>query len=277
LEAGVNIFELANALHDAELWERLSRSTTALFLDYDGTLTPIVKDPHNALLPIKTRKILERLALATQVVIVSGRDAKDVSNLVDLPGITYVGCHGFDIIDRNGNLLSSALGDKFGELLTVAKRKLEDEFRDFPGVVVEAKRHAVAVHFRNAPTTDIPELTNRFVRLSALFPDLRVMEGKMVLELLPDADWNKGMAFLTLYDSPEFQDKKIIPIFIGDDQTDEDAFYAIRSKGVGIVVGRSDKKTWAKYYLEDYLEVETFLSKLADLFSPYRSQAVSGK
>jgi trehalose 6-phosphate phosphatase len=278
LEASVKVSELPDALRDAALWERLSKASVALFLDYDGTLTQIVKDPRRAVLPPKTKAILERLSLTTQVVIVSGRDAEDVRSLVDLPRITYVGCHGFDIIDRNGKLLSSAPGDEFGGTLSTAKRKLEDELSNFPGILIEVKKHGLAVHFRNARAEDIPELTRRFVHLSALFPNLKLMEGKKVLELLPNADWNKGMAFLTLYDGPEFQQKKIVPIFIGDDQTDEDAFYAIRNKGIGIVVGRSDKKkTWAKYYLDDYLKVESFLRKLADRFSSNQSQAVSGK
>jgi alpha,alpha-trehalase len=253
---------LPNALEDKDLWARLSGVNVAVFLDFDGTLAPIVDNPSDATLPFDTKKALEELSTLCQVAILSGRDVEDVQSLVGLSNVTYVGCHGFDVIDRTGKILASTKGDEFVEAIKLADIELQKELAQFPGIIIERKRHSVALHYRNANSADISELRRRFQTIASKFPTLRTLSGKMVLELLPSVEWNKGTAFLSLNDSTEFRLKKLFPIFMGDDQTDEDVFHAIRNKGAGIVVGQVRKKTWARYYLKDYIDVGIFLGRL---------------
>src|SRR4029450_3453680 len=99
-----NVRDLPSALERAnEIRSLLSVRRLAVFLDYDGTLTPIVERPEDALLPAETRAAIERLAALAPVAIVSGRDLADVRRLMGIEGITYAGSHGFDVLLPDGS------------------------------------------------------------------------------------------------------------------------------------------------------------------------------
>jgi trehalose-phosphatase len=92
--------------------------------------------------------------------------------------------------------------------------------------------------------------------------ELRRMDGKKVYELLPDIDWNKGKAVLWLLETLGLEGRSALPIYIGDDRTDEDAFRALEKRGVGILVSEQPQVTAANYWLNNPEEVERFLGEL---------------
>jgi alpha,alpha-trehalase len=100
--------------------------------------------------------------------------------------------------------------------------------------------------------------------VAARHRELRRIDGKKVYELLPDIDWDKGKAVLWLLQAVELERGNALPIFIGDDRTDEDAFRALESRGVGILVSEQPQTTAASYWLKDPVEVERFLRALTD-------------
>ena len=114
-----------------EIRTLLSGRRVAVFLDYDGTLTPIVERPEDALLPAETRAAIERLAALAPVAIVSGRDLADVRRLIGIEGITYAGSHGFDVVLPDGS--AHQRGTEFLPALDAAERDLRARLASVPG------------------------------------------------------------------------------------------------------------------------------------------------
>ena len=232
----------------------------AVFLDYDGTLTPIVSDPQKALLPGSIRQTLEGLARQASVGILSGRDLDDVRQRVNVAGIFYAGSHGFDIAGPRGLRRQEAI--EFLPALDVAEKELREKLAGVAGTLVERKRFSIAAHYRNVNDTDLPMVERIVSEVTARHRELRRMEGKKVYELLPDIDWDKGKAVLWLLEALGLEHADVRPIYIGDDRTDEDAFRALEQRGVGILVSEQPRPSAASYSLKDPTEVERFLREL---------------
>jgi trehalose-phosphatase len=249
--------------HLQDLLHELGASEPVVFLDYDGTLTPIVEHPDLALLDDETRAVITDLASVVTVAVLSGRDVLDVQDKMQVPGIYYAGSHGFDIIDPSGRAVEHDRMSRFrrylGPLDQVAER-LEAELRGVPGSQVERKRFAVAVHFRRVAETDLTRVERSVRETARDFPQLRISTGKKVLELRPDFDWDKGRALTWLLSQMGPDPMLMTPIYIGDDDTDEDAFSVIRRLGIGVVVGREREPTCARWALENTSEVREFLA-----------------
>ena len=248
-----------------EILERLHEKTSAIFLDYDGTLTPIVEDPKDAVLPDKIRKVIKRLAEHYSVAIISGRDLDDVQNMVGISDIAYAGSHGFDIVGPGGKYRNQKMGERFLPALKLAEEKLHEAVRDIRGAKIEHKRFAIAVHYRQVKGTDIDMLKQRFDDILSHYSELRKSTGKKVIEIRPDIDWNKGRALLYLLEALYTDSGRVVPLYIGDDTTDEDAFRAISDRGVTIAVGDEKRQTAAHYMLRDPDEVAKFLRELVML------------
>ncbi len=238
----------------------------AVFLDYDGTLTPIVNDPAAALIPEETRATLERLARVCPVAIVSGRDLADVRQLVGIDGLVYSGSHGYDVDAPEELGGSQRLGDEYLAALGEAEQALRGEIESIPGAVVERKRVAIAVHYRNVADEAAERQVDEAVsRVAPRFPTLRRTGGKKVYELRPGMDWHKGRVVLTLLERMRAHGAgRGVPVYIGDDVTDEDAFRALAGEGVSIYVGRPGQQTAARHVLPDPSAVCEFLAALAD-------------
>lgn len=262
LLAGRPIAALPSALDEAVAGE-LAGHRPAVFLDYDGTLTPIVSHPRQATLPGATREVLARLAALVPVAVVSGRDRAEVEEIVGLPQLVYAGSHGFDISGPDG--LREVRGSEVGPTLTAAADELEEMTSGVAGAWVERKRFAVAVHFRDAPPDAGGRLREMVDRVAMRHQDLRVSGGKKVLELRPDLDWDKGRAVLWLLDVLDLTHPEVVPLYLGDDETDEDVFRVLRGRGgIGVVVGDEDRRSLARYLLRDTDQVREFLAWLAD-------------
>ncbi len=258
------IDSLPSALDKSEeILRHLHERTPAIFLDYDGTLTPIVEDPAKATLPDKTRKVMKRLAEQYTVAIISGRDLRDVQQMVGIEDLAYAGSHGFDIAGPGDRHEYHQRAEDFIPSLDRAGADLEEALAGIPGARVERKRFAIAVHFRQVDRSRLDELQEIFDRVHSRYEDLRKTTGKEIFELRPDVDWDKGTALLSLLESLFADSDRVLPMYIGDDDTDEDAFRAISDLGIGIVVGKGRRRTNAHYMLRDSAEVAQFLHELA--------------
>jgi len=251
-----------------EIAARLDGRRPALFLDYDGTLSPIAPRPELASLPAETRDVLRRLAARWPVAIVSGRAREDVASRVDLAGLTYVGSHGFDVAGPppapGAPPLRLEVGAGIPERIEAAAQLLRLDLEGIPGVLIEPKRFAISIHFRLADVADLPRVERAVDAAAAAIPGLRKAHGKKLFELRPDVDWGKGRALLWLLARLDGGQPAVLPIYVGDDLTDEDAFQAVANSGIGIVVAKAPRETAARYRLRDPEEVREFLGRLAD-------------
>jgi trehalose-phosphatase len=178
--------------------------------------------------------------------------------LVD--GIVYAGSHGFDIAGAGG--LRRELGAMYLPVLDKAEMELREALDEIPGAQLERKHFSVAAHYRNVNETDAFRVALAVDAVAVRHRDLRRMDGKKVYELLPDIDWNKGKAMLWLLETLGLEGGRALPIYIGDDRTDEDAFRAIEKRGVAILVSEQRQETAASHCLNNSEEVERFLGEL---------------
>lgn len=260
--------------HFLDSWETIEKSfegqTIVLCLDYDGTLTPIMATPDEAILSQDNKHLLENLAKRCSLAIVSGRALDDVKAKVNLKNIMYIGNHGLEI---NGPQLhfESLTPPKEKETLDHLKNDLVKELSAVNGVWIEDKGLTLSVHYRLAQETDEPVIRKLFHKVCQhyiLEKKIRVTEGKKVLEVRPFIDWDKGKALLWFLAKERQVHKKtkVVPIFIGDDITDEDALGVIAGQGFGVVVG-SKGHSKAEYFLNDTTEVTEFMKRLLAFLS----------
>lgn len=255
-DASTNLDMLARAIGDRK---------PAVFLDYDGTLTPIVNHPDDALLSDDTRDVTTELASLITVAVVSGRDVNDVRDKMRVEGIYYAGSHGFDIVGPDGEPIADIGLQDFSQYLgplDCATRLLEARLVDVPGSQVERKQFAIAVHYRRVAESDEEAVRDAVHEVAPEVPELRLTTGKKVFELRPDFDWDKGRALDWLLRELDLFDGSVIPIYVGDDTTDEDAFRAIRNRGIGIVVGDDGDATFARWQVPDTDAVRSFLTAM---------------
>jgi len=246
------------------LKEMLGGRGVLLFLDYDGTLAPIVKTPDKADIPRKTMAALERLSdnRYCRVAVISGRALKDVKRKIGLKGIVYAGNHG---LEMEGPGVKFRIPVSLGYRITLKKIKslLKKGLSKIAGVIVEDKGLTLSVHYRLADKKNERLLKAIFYDALSYYiigNKIKVKPGKKVLEIRPPLEWNKGEIVMWLLARarhlPQWKDS--IPVYIGDDITDEDAFMALKDIGLTIFVG-SPKNSNAKYYLKDTGEVREFL------------------
>jgi trehalose 6-phosphate synthase/phosphatase len=248
----------------AWLGRELADRPLALFLDYDGTLAPIAEHPGRAALGADMREILAACVRRsdTEVAIVSGRALADVRERIGLPGLTLVGNHGLEIegpglepfvhpdlrhFEARSRELSKALGE-IGE----------------PGVWVEEKGATLTLHFRQADPTRhgaIAERARRLVRQAGF----QSRDALCAVEARPPIGWDKGDAVLHVLHArhgPAWSERVRV-IYVGDDDTDEDAFRLLLGLGTTFRVGRAERQTLAARRLPGTAAVETLLRWLA--------------
>ena len=231
-----------------------------LFSDYDGTLVPIRRAPGEALLHPSRRRFLARLAERICVAIVSGRSLPDIRDLVGIEGIAYVGDHGLEIGAPGWSWVHPG-AKRARPAIAAALHRIEGRQADFPGMLAKMKGYSGSIHYRLlAPRlrTGLRRLVERQVRASA--GAIKLTEGKMVFELRPNIDWDKGKAALRL--ARRWTGRgRAVTIYIGDDRTDEDAFRELGPEAITIFIG-GRKRTRARYRLADVDAVWDFLREL---------------
>ena len=271
-----------NIKHLFESWtdvESLIREKyIMLFLDYDGTLTPIVELPESARLSNSMRKLLNELTgiESLSIAIVSGRSLEQLKIFVGISGLLYVGNHGFEI--EGPDLRHTHPGAvEAGGIITAVAEMLENSFRFIQGVFVENKVFTLSVHYRQVSEDKVDRVRMIFLKVIDPFLDqaqIVFTEGKKVLEVRPALGWNKGTAVAWLYgrNLASNPSRSILPIYIGDDQTDEAALKAMKDCGVGVKVAEDASESHADYYLRNANELYDFLKRLKSLKDVKKSQ-----
>lgn len=246
-----------------EIKSRLQDKALFLFLDYDGTLTPIVDTPDKAIISDEMREMVVRSAAEHKTAVVSGRATDDVRSKVKVDGIYYAGSHGFEIVGPDGNVHQNPEAAKIRKSVQVIHAELSERLAHVEGSLVEDVKYTISVHYRLVSDADFPQIKAAVAAVLEKHPDFRRTSGKKVFEVRPKIDWDKGKAVEWIFDELNFDPGKHIAVYIGDDTTDEDAFAVLKGKGFGILVADHPKESLAEYQVRDTLEVKKVLEFFA--------------
>lgn len=251
---------LAACLDRLEVDLRAARQVL-LFSDFDGTLVPISDRPEDAVLDPQVARTLSMLAKTDKVSlsIVSGRQLKDLRTRVGLGEIAYAGNHGLEI-EGSGMSFRAPSAFMSGEIEQLIG-ELAPSVAEIPGAWIENKGLSASVHYRQSRRADVPRLLDAVRQIAAPLLDAGraiLRNGKMVLEIRPAADWNKGHAVRWLADRMSSPESPPALIYLGDDETDEDAFAALRGETT-VCVGENPG-TAANYAVRDPEQVHFFLN-----------------
>ena len=234
----------------------------ALFLDYDGTLVPFKNRPEYATPPQALIKLLRTLADAPQFVvsIVSGRPIADLKKMLPINGLSFFGLHGLEI-EFLGKTFVWEKATDLKPIVRKIKEKLVARFSEEEGVLIEDKVLTLTLHYRMLKGEKAEYVKHDFLQIVSQENngELEIIAGAKVLEVRPRG-WHKGKAVqLALKDL-----SNVLPFYIGDDTTDEDAFRTI-DNGITVRVSNSRERTHAKFYLRNTDEVITFLNWLLEV------------
>jgi len=235
----------------------------AIFFDYDGVLTPIVRRPAEAILSSKMRNTLKELVKIFFTAVISGRDLQNIRDLVQLDELYYAGNHGFEMAGPNSFHFTHQGVEAKLLHFDGLRHEFEKSIQNIQGAWVETKRFGISVHFREVAQADVRHVKDAVKKVARGYLCLRLMSGKKIWEFLPDIEWDKGRAISHLVNTLNLDMKKVMPIFFGDDMTDEAGFCEVaKVGGIGVIVGRPERKTFARYYLEDQGQVREFLEQI---------------
>ncbi|KAJ8772123.1 hypothetical protein K2173_027300 [Erythroxylum novogranatense] len=256
----------------------------ALFLDYDGTLSPIVDDPDRALMSNDMRLAVKNVAKYFPTAIISGRSRDKVYEFVGLTELYYAGSHGMDIVgpvrestyvdhpnsirstDKQGKeVILFQPASEFLPMIEEVFTSLVESTKDIEGAKVENNKFCVSVHYRNVDEKSWTTVAQRVHDVMKRYKRLRLTHGRKVLEVRPVINWDKGKAVLFLLESLGLSNRNdVLPIYVGDDKTDEDAFKVLRERkcGYGFLVTSAPKESNAYFSLRDPSEVMEFLKSL---------------
>jgi trehalose-phosphatase len=209
---------------------RLGGSPLAVMLDVDGTLAPIAPTPDQAVVPTATRIAIRKLVHLpdVHVALVSGRSATDVLRMAPIEGAWIVGNHGLEIRTSKGELSAIPEARQYQGAIVKAANILGRVTRETTGALLEDKRWTLSLHYRLVDDRTVPQLTTR-ARDVARELGLRITEGKRVIELRPPVEINKGTAAVAFAERVGAIPNGCV-LYAGDDQTDEDAFRALRAR-----------------------------------------------
>ncbi|XP_062074053.1 probable trehalose-phosphate phosphatase F [Humulus lupulus] len=258
----------------SQIVKQAENKRIAIFLDYDGTLSPIVDDPDRAVMSNSMRSAVKNVAKYFPTAIITGRSRDKVFELIGLTELYYAGSHGMDIMGPNCVKSNDKQGKEvklfqpakeFLSMIDEVFRTLVENTKGIEGAKVENHKFCASVHYRNVDETNWPFIAQCVHDILKDYPRLRLTHGRRVLEIRPVIDWNKGKAVEFLLESLGINNRDdVLPIFLGDDRTDEDAFKFLReeNRGYGILVSPVPKETKAFYSLKDPSEVMQFLKSL---------------
>jgi trehalose-phosphatase len=245
-------------------WQGRPHDARPLVLsDFDGTLAEFKIDPATVTLPASRQMLLQELSARADLSagIVSGRRISDLRDRVPpAPSLFIAGLHGLEIEGPGLRFAHHAMA-LAAPGISVLARELRRAVKPLPGVIIEDKTYSIVLHVRGASKADRLHAITRFNALSEpLLSEgtVRLQPGDHVLELLPNIDWAKGDAVRAIIRHVEADTRDAIwPVYIGDDQTDEDAFEEIGTNGLTIAVGK--RTAGAAFRVDDPAAVECFL------------------
>ncbi len=253
--------------------ETLRNRRLFIFLDYDGTIAPIVDIPDQADIPRELRKVLEAICAnpRMRLAFISGRRLVDIKTRVGLKNAIYSGNKGLEI-EGDKIEFRTSLPANYRNCIVRIKRGLQDRLSGVKGIFIEDKELTLSLHYRKVPQQDVVAVKEAFCSIVGdyvLRNQIKARCGKMVFEVTPSLNWNKGTAALAILalDPFAFTNSDLLPVYIGDDIADEDAFRALDKSGLTIYVGQP-KISSAKYYVKDTYEVMGFLKEMLNSHSP---------
>lgn len=233
------------------------------FLDFDGTLAPIMPKPSMSHLRESTRRILQKLTKNRDfsVAIVTGRQLAEIESLVGIPDLIYAGNHGLELKGPEFKY-THAIGREFQRVRGEVIAALGPLTQRFAGTFIEDKEIGLAFHYRLLEEARVADMRAEVAKVLTPWlndKQINVLEVKKALEVRPNLNWNKGSAvrWILLHEDPDS-----LPVYIGDDRTDENAFRALQDRGITIRVG-FERKSLARYYVEDIYETEQLLTFLS--------------
>lgn len=233
-------------------------SRVLIGLDYDGTLAPIDSNPARAHMRQRTRRLLGCVAQYYPCVVISGRSRADLSRRLDLEHLWQViGNHGLE-----PSVHSAEAAHRVRDWVDLLRRRL----KSYSGLVVEDKRYSVTLHYRDV--RDKAHVRAAIASAVIGLPDVRVLGGKESVNLLLRHGANKGVAL----QNARAHLARDVAIYIGDDETDEDAFRSGPcDQLLAIRVGRG-RGSCAHHHLESQADIDELLQALLAFRAP-RSQA----
>jgi trehalose 6-phosphate phosphatase len=238
-----------------------------LLFDYDGTLTPIADRPSLALLPPETGDLLLHLNRQEKflVGIISGRSLNDLTAMVDIDGLIYAGNHGLEIRGPGldyANPEAFRLAGGLGEVYS----RLQCGLAHLPGVLVEHKGLTLTVHYRMALEAAAAEVEAAVAAATGPLVKpgrFKITRGKKVVEVRPAVPWHKGKAISKLQSA---YPQATLPVFFGDDLTDEDGFEVVQDAGgLAVFVGPARAPTCALHRVDSPREVVEILRLMEQL------------
>jgi trehalose-phosphatase len=253
--------------------KQIQKAKHILFLsDFDGTLTPIVEKPELAVMREDTRRLLQVLTSQRHftVGIISGRALADLKERVNIDGIIYAGNHGFEILGPGLSFINP-IADQLKPLFRIMRQILTLTLGTIKGVLVEDKGITLSVHYRQVDegkVKSVKALVESAINGPASHGLVQLTSGKKVYEVRPAVNWDKGKAIRLIMKKygKEASNSGLLPIYLGDDLTDEDGFQIIEKygNGISVYVGEPKSNSIARYFLKSPDEVQSFLVKLLD-------------
>lgn len=247
---------------------KIDKDSLFIFLDFDGTLAPIVSHPQLAKLSLPIKNLLKQLSkkYSGKVSIISGRRLKDLRLRVRIKNLIYAGNHGFEITGLPKGKIPGLNKQYLSDIKLIVKL-MQKELSSVSGVYIEDKGVTVSVHYRNVDSKKIQhfkKVINAILKDFIKTESISVKLGKKVIEIRPHIKWNKGTAAKLILEHQRTKLKKTsqwVPIYIGDDVTDEDAFKQLGPKAITTRVGIK-KQSAARFYLRSQNEVVLVLKEL---------------
>jgi trehalose 6-phosphate phosphatase len=239
----------------------------AFFFDFDGTLADIVAHPELVEVTEATRNALTALRLSHEgaVAIITGRDIAAIDRFLTPVRMPVAGVHGLTRRDATGQTHHPEYD---GDALKLIETKLERLVAQETGLLLEAKEGAVALHYRLRPELEGVCLEAMEHAVNGA-PTISVRRGKMVIEAVGHSG-NKGEAIESFLTEKPFAGR--VPVFAGDDLTDEDGFASVnRLHGISIKVGQGD--TQARYRVQDREELLSWLNAIIERIGNNREQS----
>jgi trehalose 6-phosphate phosphatase len=235
----------------------------AIFLDFDGTIVEIEEHPEAVRMDASTVRLLSALHEGANgaLAIISGREIAVVDRFLHPLRLPVAGVHGMQRRDAYGELHTRAAFDLKPTIIVLEKR-----FADAQGVVIERKRGAIAMHYRLRPDLE-DECRKAAEEIVEINPKLRLLRGKMVFEIAQSA-CDKGGAISAFLSEPPFKGR--IPLFAGDDLTDEHGFLVVNARG-GVSIKIGNEKSAAKYSAANVGDLKNWLS--ACVFERFKEHA----
>ncbi len=246
----------------------IRRNALFIFLDYDGTLTPIVSKPSSAQILPSQKELIKNISVCpnVRVAVVSGRSLSDIKEKMGIHPLIYMGNHG---LEYEGPFMKHVHPDAadFKDTIAEIEGKLREVFKDLEGILVEDKTFTLSVHYRMLDENKVVRARELIYSVIAPYLNSRkvmIRQGKKVWEVRPLIEWDKGkMVMWTLARFTARFPAKIVPIYFGDDDTDEDAFRVLRRKGITVRITKNpDEPSSAEYYLGSPEEVYQVLSMI---------------